>query len=121
MRQLVSIDEHFDETRHDDLWLLRFILSHVKSAKASDVAAAAKAARSTLAWRASRGMDEINRQLQTMLSPDEHPNIAEAHASHVSPNCCYFAQPDETRGPVILVALTGLDFSRTQSYTYLQR
>ena len=110
LRELVSVDALYRPDKHDDLWLLRFLLSHIKPGKeASGIIAAAKAARSTLAWRAAHGMDEISLQLQTMRSADEHPNVSTCHASHMLPKCCLFVQPVATRGPLILCDLAGLD------------
>ena len=117
LREHVSVDALYSPEKHDDLWLLRFLLSHLKPGKeASGVRSAAKAARSTLAWRAANSMDQISVQLQTMLSADEHPNIADCHANHMLPDCCLFVQPDASRGPLILCDLAGLDVAKCMQH-----
>ena len=80
LRALVSVDPHYNPSLHDDLWLLRFLLSHLR--KANGVAAAARAARTTLAWRADNGMDALNEELQRTVVL-EHPNFAVPHRSHL--------------------------------------
>jgi hypothetical protein len=48
----VAKDPLFEATKHDDLWILRFVLSHKQKVKA-----AVKAARSTLAFRHQHKLD----------------------------------------------------------------
>ena len=60
LRELASVHPHYDASRHDDLWLLRFLMSHNYEA-----ARAAKVARQVLAWRRDHRMDEVARTVST--------------------------------------------------------
>ena len=81
VRRLVSIDPLYNASRHDDLWLLRFVLSHSKSGRKC-AARAAEAARYTLAWREAHQVDQLSAELQrTPLL--QHVDFERAHSKHV--------------------------------------
>jgi hypothetical protein len=94
----------FDSRLHDDLWLLRFLLSHKKS-----VPAAAKAARTTLAWRQAHDMDTISAAIRENPAV-EHPFFLHAHKIHVRPGGIHIVTPDKRRGPCLIAAMTGFDY-----------
>jgi len=61
LREALTGFEYFDPKKHDDLWLLRFILSHK-----GVVEKAAYAARTALEYRAARGIDDITKTVLSM-------------------------------------------------------
>ena len=103
--KLVAEDELYDPKRHDELWMLRYVLSHTKGG----VPAAARAARFTLAWRAANGMDELAVALRDTSCID-HPWIVRAHKTHITPGAVQYRHPDERRGPILLCSLVGVDY-----------
>lgn len=111
LRELVAVDSLYDAARHDDLWLLRFFLSHSKGG----VAAAAKAARYTLAWRETHRMDALAAELET-IPAIAHPNVTTAHAVHVKPHGIRFLVPDGTRGPILFAHMIDFDYVATMKH-----
>ena len=112
LRELVKVDPLYDANRHDDLWLLRYLLSHTRGG----VKAAAKAARYTLAWREENRMDELAAELNasTALEPAiAHPDVVKVHKIHVKPHGIRHIQPDKTRGPVLLANMVDFDYATT--------
>lgn len=107
LRQLVAVDSLYDARRHDDLWLLRYLLSHNKGK--GSVAAAAKAARGTLRWRAEHRMDELACELETTPAI-AHPNVTRQHRYHVKPHGIRFLLPDPMRGPILLGSMVDFDY-----------
>lgn len=100
----------FDTHVHDELWLLRYILSHKKSG----VAAAAAAARHTLEWRRDNRIDELSAALRS-VPLDEFPPVKYAHSTHVEPDAVRFVQPNASRGPLALALLPGFNFNKAAS------
>ena len=99
----------FRPREHDELWLLRYVLSHKKS-----VAAAAKAARYTLQWRQEHAMDQLAAELRA--TPGErglasHPAFVLVHKAHVQPGGIHLVQPHPQRGPLLIGTMTLFDYT----------
>lgn len=105
LRSRLSDDPLFDHLQHDDFWILRFLLSHKKS-----VPAALKAARTTLVWRKSRGMDALSAQLRAAPAV-EHPYFVHVYRIHVRPGGINLVTPDHRRGPCLIAAMIGFDYA----------
>ena len=99
LRVALQHDTLFDLKRHDDLWLLRFVLSH---AAKGGVAAAAKAARGALRYRDDMGMDAPDYD----ATPEAKAAIKLFYDNIGAGGISFFA-PDSERG-VLLVAVTRL-------------
>jgi len=133
LRGLVAQDPLFNPAVHDDLWLLRFVLSHSKqgpergfvdaaSATAKDTA---KAARATLKYRHGRGLDlnspATEADLLAAWPCAEHPKLALFFSLLKGPGAYHCYWPDRDRGVVLLVELSGLDMhAMVKSMTYEQ-
>ena len=61
MAKELQQDPFFDASKHDDLWILRFVLSHCKTRKKTTnktIAKAVEAAKTTLAFRKKHNLDD---------------------------------------------------------------
>ena len=99
----------FDPVRHDELWLLRFLLSHKKS-----VTAAAKAARTCLQWRKEHDMDKLAAKMRATpgsRGATSHPVFQYGHRRHVSPGGMHLLLPDPQRGPILVGDMTKFDYN----------
>ena len=108
LRQQVSECEHFNAKLHDDIWLLRFLLSHLPK-KAGDVAAAAIAAKETMAWRHANGMDDPSLPCGGPESLTV-PAIAKIYAALRDPAALSYYVPDPNRGTVLVAVPALIDF-----------
>ena len=113
LRSRVCDEEHYDAARHDDLFLLRFVLSHLpcnlplgSTGRQAGMQAAVKAVQSTIAWRARHGFDEPGLLCggpdALVLGP-----VATFYASMAVRDAVSYYVPDADRGAV-LVAVPGL-------------
>lgn len=113
LRSRVCDEEHYDAARHDDLFLLRFVLSHLpcnlplgSTGRQAGMQAAVKAVQSTIAWRARHGFDEPGLLCggpdALVLGP-----VATFYASMTVRDAVSYYVPDADRGAV-LVAVPGL-------------
>ena len=103
MRECVRQEDHYDKERHDDLFLLRFVLSHTAKGGVMSAAAAAKAC---IAFRFDHGLDD------PMLacggkSALQVGAVAKFYAAMSKPEPISYYVPDADRGTV-LVAVPGL-------------
>ena len=71
LRALVAAEPHYSASAHDDLELLRFLLSHSLS-----VERAARAFRTNLEWRAAHGIDAIAAEIRAGLRQPGFPHYA---------------------------------------------
>ena len=104
LRQLVSSDPLYNMQLHDDLWLLRFILSHNKK---GGVPAAATAALATMRYRHEYGMDEAGYDAtESALRAIFlfYKTVGDAGA------ITYYC-PDDDRGPLIVGVLEKMNFN----------
>lgn len=113
LRSRVCEEEHYDAARHDDLFLLRFVLSHLpcslplgSTGRQAGRQAAVKAVKSTIAWRARHGLDEPG---LLCGGPDAlvFGPVAKFYASMTVRDAVSYYVPDADRGAV-LVAVPGL-------------
>ena len=113
LRSRVCDEEHYDAARHDDIFLLRFVLSHLpcnlplgSTGRQAGMQAAVKAVQSTIAWRARHGFDEPGLLCggpdALVLGP-----VATFYASMTVRDAVSYYVPDADRGAV-LVAVPGL-------------
>jgi CRAL/TRIO domain len=102
MRQKLKDDPLFDPEKHDDLWLLRYILSHKTSTKA------ATAAKKFLVYRKVHGWDErdIRKDVPGIdCSVESVRKYFVIHEEH----SMIFSHPDPDRGIVMFLTLKGLN------------
>lgn len=112
VRDLVSADQNglYTASLHDDLWMLRFYLSHGKNASK-----AAKAAIKTMIYRAEHGLDEIDQLgwLEPRTSQEmEMPLIFRAYTNHMDYDAVYHTQPHADRGVFVYVQLAGIHMTK---------
>ena len=110
LREAVKGDALFDAAKHDELWLLRFLLSQKK-----DVAKAAKAVATTLAWRKSNRMDELAAELKELERKqrplEEHRFIRKGFETYIAPGGMRFVHPNPTRGPILVASMVQFDYN----------
>ena len=106
LQQLICEHVHYKASLHDDVWLLRFLLSHERSG----VKAAAAAVCYTLDWRHRHGMDAVSDELRRLPTAMEHPAVVRGHSVYCPPGAMEFIHPDPARGPVLLCTFARCDF-----------
>jgi hypothetical protein len=138
VRDLLAQDPYFIPAVHDDLWILRFVLTHASKASSSSspdssssssssvIANTARAARSTLKYRHDCGLDKATVDIDALVAAwpcPEHPSLkirkffgllkrqtGDAYQ-------CYW--PDRDRGVVNLIELAGMDMhAMVEQLTY---
>lgn len=105
IRTLISVDELFDKARHDDLFLLRFWLSH---AKKGGVERAAAAARATMRYRQQHGLDAADIRNEWPDMKHRWP-VYDSMYAHIVPGSLSHCLPHADRGVISMVDMTGLD------------
>ena len=105
LRACVCHEDHYDARRHDDLFLLRFLLTHLAKGRGG-IDAAAKAATATIAWRAAHGLDDPALICGGDAALEAGP-VAKFYAALSARDAISYYVPDGDRGPV-LVAVPGL-------------
>jgi hypothetical protein len=104
VRQILAAEspELYDPIKHDDLWIMRYILSHKTVPKAS------AAAKKFLLYRKERGLDDkdIRNDPPGLLCSVEG---VRKYYSVNHPDAMIFCQPDQNRGVVLYLTLCGLD------------
>ena len=101
--ELVS-DPLFDIKKHDDLWILRFVLSHKKN----HFKATIKAAKHTLAFRKEHHLDEKDIRYTTRSTGFAKESF-ERYTAHCSDDAFQFLVPDENRGVIAFINMNGVD------------
>ena len=97
----------FNADKHDDLWILRFLLSHKKNTKV-----AFKAAETTLAFRKEHKFDEQDiRSLSVGTGPGKasQSEACQRYNKYCTEDACRFVVPDVTRGVIGCFRLAGVD------------
>lgn len=87
---------YYDSTKHDDLWLLRFVLSHN-----GKIAPALKAAQNTLRFRHEHNLDDADVRFNEM--PSSKPRM-QAVLKIADMECYAFAVPDPERGVIVVMS-----------------
>ena len=104
VRQILAAEspELYDPIKHDDLWIMRYILSHKTVPKAS------AAAKKFLLYLIERGLDDkdIRNDPPGLLCSVEG---VRKYYSVNHPDAMIFCQPDQNRGVVLYLTLCGLD------------
>jgi hypothetical protein len=95
-------DALYDETKHDDLWILRFLLSHKKNPKVS-----LQAAKSTLLFRKERNLDEKDIRFCPMGKSCEDKSV-QLYESCCADDATQFVVPNTNRGVVAFLDLSGM-------------
>ncbi|CAB9498710.1 expressed unknown protein [Seminavis robusta] len=102
IKAALADDPLYDPSKHDDLWILRFWLSHKKSKSAIE------AAKYTLEFRKKHNLDELDiRDL-----PPQHVKdgkLGEFKTAWKRDDAVVFFQPDPKRGVVAFLTLDLLD------------
>jgi len=107
LRSLVVGEPLYSPTVHDDLWLLRFLLSHKDK-----VAVAARAAASCMRYRHENGLDVLD-----AIAADEAPDATEQRLidltnTSIEDGSLSWYQPDPDRGVVMMCLARGMDLEK---------
>ena len=100
VRQELESDSLFDHHKHDDLWILRFVLSHKKN-----VASAVKAAKYTLAFRNKHGLDDKDVRY---IQPSENEAL-QRYLKHVRDDAIRLVIPDHQRSVILFIDIGGVN------------
>ena len=99
VRKELHSDPLFQCLKHDDLWILRFVLSHKKN-----VASAVRAAKCTLAFRKEHHLDEQDVRYQ---QPSDNEAL-QRYMKYVRDDAIRFAIPDHQRSVVLFIDIGGV-------------
>jgi CRAL/TRIO domain len=94
----------YEPMKHDDLWILRFLLSHKKKVKA-----AVKAAKYTLAFRKEHNLDATDIRYCTELEVAFSKEPFERYQKYSKEDAVKFVLPDVQRGVIGIVNAGGVD------------
>lgn len=101
-------DPLYDATRHDDLWIVRFVLSHKKKGKA-----ALKAAKSTLLFREEFKFNEVDLRFYTLGGAGNHNNPwsqgSDQYLSFCPDDGFLYTVPAEQRGVIEFLNFANID------------
>ena len=100
----INQDPLYDATKHDDLWILRFVLSHKRNHKES-----LKAIKHTLQFRKERKLDEKDIRYAVPGTPGaECPEMNE-QTKHADPDTFLWCLPQAQGHVIAFVRYKGLD------------
>jgi hypothetical protein len=108
LKALVSSSEHYKAHLHDDIWLLRFLLSHFSK---GGVATAARAALGAIEWRHANGMDEPTLPCGGPESL-KVPAVAKVYNGLRDRAALSYYVPDPDRGTVLVAVPSMVDFHK---------
>lgn len=103
LKQGLLSDPLYDADKHDDLWILRFLLSHKKHTKV-----ALKAAQTTLVFRKESKLDEQDIRGDPVGGNCKDKAVVEYQA-HISNDALMFVVPDAKRGVIAFFRYAGID------------
>ena len=93
----------YDANKHDDLWILRFCMSHKKTKKA------VKAAKSTMEFRKEHRLDEKDiRFVPGTVDQPDIPEVLKRYLTYCGDDGVQFTLPDSKRGVVAFIKLDSL-------------
>jgi hypothetical protein len=96
-------DSLYDAAKHDELWILRFLLSHKQNTKH-----AVKAAKTTLAFRKEHRLDD--KDIRAHPVGKNCPNeIVRQHQAYCQDGAIQFLVPDPRRGVIGFLHYAGID------------
>jgi CRAL/TRIO domain len=101
--ELLSEPEFDYENKHDDLWILRFVLSHKKRKQT-----AVKAAKHTLAFRKEYELDERDIRFSPP-GPESDCEAIRRYSVYCDDDTFQWTLPDPQRGVVTFIRYAGLD------------
>lgn len=105
LRNELTGEDSFDPLKHDDLWLLRFLLSHKMKHKAS-----LKAAKHTLSFRAKYELDKKDiRYFPIGPGCTNSSEGMKAFMKYCPPDTFCFTLPDAQRGVVAFLTFGNID------------
>ena len=108
LRAAMSSDALFNPMVHDDLWLLRYVLSH---AKKGGVASALAAARACMAWRHRHNMDDPLLPCGGAAAL-AMPAVAKMYTALRDPAAISYYVPDPDRGTLFVSVPALIDFHK---------
>jgi CRAL/TRIO domain len=103
VRMELVLDPLYDRNKHDDLWIMRFIMSHKKKLKDS-----IKAAKRTLLFRKEYGLDDNDIRYNTSLDGFASQSF-ERYLKYCKDDVFSFVIPDQQRGVVGFINLGSMD------------
>lgn len=103
LRRHVSRHSEYDSNKHDDLWLLRFLLSHKKK-----ITAATKAAIHTLDFRKEHRLGEKDLRYSPP-GPEAACAAMQRYAMYAEKDTFQWTVPDPQKGVVTFIRYAGLD------------
>jgi hypothetical protein len=101
--ELLNEPEFDYENKHDDLWILRFVLSHRKRTQG-----AVKAAKHTLAFRQEHKLDERDIRFSPP-GPESDCEAMRRYTAYCDDDTFLWAISDSQRGVVTFIRYAGLD------------
>jgi hypothetical protein len=107
LRSIVSRDANYEPALHDDIWLLRFLLTHLPK---GGIAAAASAATETMAWRRAHGMDDPKLPVAQKVG-----SVAKMYAALRDPAAISYFVPDADRGLLLVAVPALIDFHKAST------
>lgn len=109
LTSIVRVSPLYDPQLHDDVWLLRFLLSHLRGGASQ----AASAALSAMAFRKAHGLDS-SAVRPPCGGPEalKLPAVAKLYGSMRSTAAVSFFVPDAQRGAVTVAVPALIDFHR---------
>ena len=90
----LQTDPLYDTNKHDDLWILRFLMSHKKKPKA-----AAKAAKTTLVVRKEQNLDEGDIRAYPVGQESKSEGL-KRYLKYCTDDALSFVVPDPQRGVI---------------------
>ena len=99
----LQTDPLYDTNKHDDLWILRFLMSHKKKPKA-----AAKAAKTTLVFRKEDKLDEGDIRAYPVGQESKSEGL-KRYLKYCTDDALSFVVPDPQRGVIVFFVLAGMD------------
>lgn len=103
LKAAVCDDPLFSAERHDELWLVRFLLSHK-----GNVAASASAVKNCMAYRHKHNLDDPALPVSGPAAL-KVPEIAKLYGHMTDVSAMMFYQPDADRGAFLMVTPTMID------------
>ena len=103
VRQELEADPLYDACKHDELWILRFLLSHKLSVKP-----ALKAAKTTLVFRKEHRLDERDIRAHPVGKNCDNA-VVRQHAAFTADGAVQFLVPDKRRGVIAFLHYAGID------------
>ena len=103
VKKELETDPLYDASKHDQLWIIRFLLSHKL-----DKQRALKAAKTTLLFRKEHKLDEKDIRFSP-VSKNHENEIVRQHQSFCQEDAVRFVVPDAQRGVIGFLHYAGID------------